>query len=174
MDKIEMSAVLRDFTVVYDKFKASPEVVDLWTEIFRDYDFETVKKAALRVMETNQYSPKPSDLKAAIGYIKDISPKGASTGCSPEEKANYRADLAKRGIVVLPNGDYARREDVRGAETKMDYCLRVLGGESVTRMLKEHLGGSFSKINPIRYKKFLNEVLVPMAEQDEKTKNFYF
>lgn len=169
-----MSAVLRDFTVVYDKFKASPEVVDLWTEIFRDYDFETVKKAAMRVMETNQYSPKPSDLKAAIGYVKDVSPKEGSLGCRADEIAAYRANLAKKGVVVLPSGECARRDEVHGAELKIDYCTRILGGEAVTRMLKEHLGGSFSKFNPQKYKKFLDEVLIPMAEQDEKSKNFYF
>lgn len=169
-----MSALLRDFTVVFEKFKASPEVVDLWTEIFRNYDFETVKKAAHRVIETSQYAPKPADLKAAIGYVKDTSQKGGSLTCSPEEIATYRAELAKRGIVVLPNGDYARREDVRGAETKIDYCIRILGAESVSRMIKENLGGSFSDVNPNRYKKFLNEMLVPMADQDERFKNFYF
>lgn len=168
MDRLEMGEILRDFNVIFDKFKASPEVVDLWTQIFSKYDYETVKKAALRVAETSQYAPKPADLKAAITYIKDTQPKGGDLACTPEELAEYRAVLGKNGIVVLPNGDYARRQDVHGTETKIDYVCRVLGHETVTNMLREALGGY--RVNPKKYREFLNTVLIPMAEQDEHSK----
>lgn len=88
----------------------------------------------------------------------------------------YRQQLARKGIELMPDGTYALKEELHGNERKIDYVCRVLGPAKVTAMLKEALGGSIFNVNPKAYKEFLNNVLIPLAEQDEKTppKNWGF
>ena len=167
MTEMQMARVLEQFATAYEKFRITPEVIKLWTGIFADYDAEIMDQAARRVIETCQYAPKPCDLKGALAAIRDANPKVKAYTCTPEEKRAYRAFLAAKGVHTLPDGQYALEKDVHGGETKIDFVLRVLGGEAVTRMLAEHLGGSIFNHDPQRYRDFLDRVLVPMAESDE-------
>ena len=168
MTEIEMVTILERFATAFEKFKISQDVITLWTEIFADYDFDLVKKAADRVIETCQYAPKPYDLKSAINFLKDSGSKIPAFQCTPEERKTYRDYLATKGIRVLPDGQYAREDEIHGNEKKIDYVCRILGGETVTAMLKEALGGSIFNVDSKKYNEFLNTVLIPMAEHDER------
>lgn len=175
MNKDDMRQILKRFSTIYDNFKCKDETLDVWTEIFEKYDRSDVDKAASRVIETCNCAPKPCDLLGAIKFIKG-SNKVLSCQCTAEERKAYRDFLATKGIRVLPDGQYAREDEIHGNEKKIDYVCRILGGETVTAMLKEALGGSIFNVNPKAYNEFLNNVLIPMAKQDEKTppKNWGF
>ena len=176
MDSLEMTKILEQFSVAFEKFKISPEVIELWTRIFDKYDLDLVQRAADRVIETCQYAPKPYDLKAAISFLKETNPNIKAFVSSPEERKQYQDYLATKGTILMPDGTYALKDELHGNERKIDYVCRVLGSAKVTAMLKEALGGSIFNVNPKAYKEFLNGVLIPMAEQDEKTppKNWAF
>ena len=98
------------------------------------------------------------------------------TTMSDYEFRKYKEQLTKKGTILMPDGTYALKDELHGNERKIDYVCRILGSAKVTAMLKEALGGSIFNVNPKAYKEFLNGVLIPMAEQDEKTppKNWAF
>lgn len=175
MTRDEMNEILAKFNAVFDSFRIKDETTDVWHELFCDYDFDLVQKAATRVLETCQYAPKPNDLLGAIKFYSNKK-KLQTFECTPQERKEYRDYLATKGIRVLPDGQYANVDDLHGNERKIDYVCRILGPAKVTAMLKEALGGSIFNVNPKAYKEFLNNVLIPMAEQDEKTppKNWGF
>ena len=84
------------------------------------------------------------------------------------EKQQYIDYMKSRGIVYLSDGTFEREENLHGSERKIDYVCRILGDASVTAMLKEAFGGSIFNVDPKRYRQFMEDVLIPMAESDEK------
>ena len=162
-----MSQILKKIATVFSNFQVTPESIDLWTDIFKEYDYLTVEKAALRTIEVCQYSPKPVDLKSAITYIQATNPKKTYVSLSLEEKQTYKNHLLKKGLKTLPSGEITKTSDVYNNEKKIDYVTRILGSQTVAKLLKEELG-SYANINPKKYQNFLNSVLLPMAIQDDK------
>lgn len=164
----QVQEVLKKFSSVFDTMKLSQAAFQTWSEILAKYDDELVWKAAREVIETNQYAPKPSDVIGAIKRLKGKGPSGFYSSCSPAEISDYNARLKPKGIVKTDSG-YCPVRYAHGSESKIDYCMRILGAKSVNAMLREHLhikGKMFTNIDPKQYMKFLDEVLVPMAEAD--------
>ena len=107
MNRDDMHQILKRFSTIYDNFKYKDEALDVWAEIFENYDSSDVEKAASRVIETCNCAPKPCDLLGAIKFVKG-SNKVPSFQCTDEEKRQYRDYLATKGIRVLPDGQYAK------------------------------------------------------------------
>lgn len=170
----QVQEVLKKLSSVFDTMKLSQAAFQTWSEILAKYDDELVWKAAREVIETNQYAPKPSDIIGAIKRLKAKGAAGTYFTCSPAEVAKYEESLRARGIVKTDNG-YCPARYAHGSESKIDYCMRILGAKSVNAMLREHLqikGNRIGNIDPKKYMKFLDEVLVPMAECDDASAVF--
>lgn len=91
------------------------------------------------------------------------------TTMSDYELRKYKEQLAKKGTIFMSDGTYALKDELHGNERKIDYVCRILGHDVVTKMLREALGGNIFNVDPKKYKELLNNVLIPMAEQDERT-----
>ena len=174
MKAFEVQDVLKKLASVFDTMKVSQAALQTWTEVLAKYDSDLVWKAAREVIETNQYAPKPSDLIGAIKRLKGKGPSGDYFKCSPSDLEEYEARLRRNGVVKT-NCGYQPARYAHGSESKIDYCMRILGAKSVNAMLREHLhvkGNRFTNIDPKQYMKFLDEVLVPMAEADDASAVF--
>lgn len=163
MEQEEILRVLERVESVFGSVTKNGNSINTWCELLKKYPSDQVNKACDEVLETCHYSPKPADFIEAIKR-------------QPRKGNNYLPHLPTEheGMVKTDTGwdfpDNCVRHEGQWKK-KIDFVCEVLGGASVTAMIKEELGldsiGSIFK--PNKYEKFLNEVLVPMAWNDLAT-----
>lgn len=168
MNMQETICILEELRTIFKDVANTPQAVDTWAKLLEPYDSKAVKRAVVEALETCKYTPKPADI---IQLAKKYQPS-QKTQESISLEDSIKEKLAQ-GYILTTTG-YAPKEDVITYEgtayTKIEFVMKVLSPKTTTAMLRDELkldgSNPYGRIDTKKYRKFLDEVLVPMALND--------
>lgn len=123
MTKEETKIILAIIAETYQRFEYSETLVSIWTSVFSKESVETVKKAILKIIESDKFAPTPARVKEAIEE-EDV------------EKAKQALTMEERDILEIDPATVwagAHRKMLKNREKYKDF----LNSQVVPRWIKD-------------------------------------